>query len=283
MFSYKKNNVLVNSFENISSLYKFINETPRRENARIESEENDEYFSGTSSLDEAYNLLLGGDEKLFEKFKSLDKISIDKLLGNVINRPKEINDIVGFQANVPQYLLGIPTNMINQEPKRVSQKVLNIILNIAVSCGVDKDEIQKVGNLYIQVLDLLEKAEYRVNLYVMQASESCSNYYYSLVRIKTDREPFNIKKCIFPIMHPSMHRRIFFKWEESCDALNEITRDGYGRPHTDNKKIKEKLDKILKANFIVWNFQRWKNGNSIDVETQSILKELKDNYGIEIK
>ena len=181
MFSYKKNNVLVNSFENISSLYKFINETPRRENARIESEENDEYFSGTSSLDEAYNLLLGGDEKLFEKFKSLDKISIDKLLGNVINRPKEINDIVGFQANVPQYLLGIPTNMINQEPKRVSQKVLNIILNIAVSCGVDKDEIQKVGNLYIQVLDLLEKAEYRVNLYVMQASESCSNYYYSLV------------------------------------------------------------------------------------------------------
>lgn len=282
MFYYKKSRTLVNSFSSISEFFNYINNTPRRNSANNHSESGDFDFTGTHSLEEAYNLLLSGDEKLFNKFKSLDKISIEKILGNVINRPKIKNDLVGFQANVPQYLLGLPTNMINQEPKKTSQKVLNIIINITVSCGVSKDHIQKVGNLYIQVLDLLEKAGYRVNLYIIQAEESNNYYYYSLVRIKTDREPFNIKKCIFPIMHPSMHRRIFFKWEEVCDTENEITDDGYGRPHTDSKKIKETLDKILKSNFIVWNFQRWQSGNKIDVEVESVLKELKKNYGIDI-
>lgn len=282
MYEKKKNRLLINTFSDISEFYKFINTTPRRNSARKESEENDYDFSGTNNLEEAYNLLLGGDEKLFNKFKSLNKISVDKLLGNVINRPKQRNDVVGFQANVPQYLLGLPTNMINQEPKKISQKVLNIIINLTVSCGVSRDKINKVGNLYVQVLDLLEKAGYRVNLYILQCSESNDNYYYSLVRIKTDREPFNIKKCIFPIMHPSMHRRIFFKWEEVCNTENEITRDGYGRPYTNTKKIEEVLNKELKNKFIVWNFQRYESGGNINVEAERILKELKENYGINI-
>lgn len=282
MFVYKKGKTLVNSFSNISELYNYIDKTPRRASANSESEDNGFGFTGTHSLKEAYDLLLGGDEELFKKFKTLKKISVEKILGNVINRPKSKNDVVGYQANVPQYLLGIPTNMINQEPKRTSQKVLNIIINLTVSCGVDRQHIQKVGSLYTQVLDLLEKAGYRVNLYIMQAEESNNYYYYSLVRIKTDKEPLNIKKCIFPIMHPSMHRRIFFKWEEVCDTENEITDDGYGRPYTDTQGIKKVLDKVLKSNFIIWNFQRWKNNNEIDVEAKSILDELKKNYGIDV-
>jgi len=282
MFIYKKGKTLVNSFSNISELYNYIEKTPRRSGANNHSEENDFDFTGTHSLEEAYDLLLSGDENLFNKFKSLKKISVEKILGNVINRPKQINDIVGYQANVPQYLLGIPTNMINQQPKRTSQKVLNIIINLTVSCSVDRKHIEKVGNLYVQVLDLLEKAGYRVNLYIMQAEESNDYYYYSLVRIKTDKEPLNIKKCIFPIMHPSMHRRIFFKWEEVCDTANEITDDGYGRPYTVTSAIKSTLDKILKSNFIIWNFQRWNNGNEIDVEAKSVLKELKEKYGIDV-
>ena len=282
MFVYKKGKTLVNSFSNISELYNYIEKTPRRSGANNHSEDNDFGFTGTHSLEEAYDLLLSGDEELFNRFKSLKKISVEKILGNVINRPKQINDIVGYQANVPQYLLGIPTNMINQQPKKTSQKVLNIIINLTVSCSVDRSHIEKVGNLYIQVLDLLEKAGYRVNLYMMQAEESHDYYYYSLVRIKTDKEPLNIKKCIFPIMHPSMNRRIFFKWEEVCDTTNEITHDGYGKPFTVTSIIKSTLDKILKSNFIIWNFQRWNNGNEIDVEAKSVLKELKEKYGRDV-
>jgi len=282
MYAKKKDKLLINVFSDISDIYNYINKTPRRETAERQSEEGGIGFTGTHSLDEAYNLLLGGDERLYAEYKGLDKVSIEKVLGNIINKPKQINDIVGFQANVPQYLLGIPTNMINSEPKKTSQKILNIIINLTVSCGVSKEKIKKVGNLYLQVLDLLEKAGYRVNLYIMQAEESCGYHYYSMVRIKTDREPLNIKKCIFPIMHPSMHRRIFFKWEEVCDTQHEITDYGYGTPYTNKIEILKTLNNELKTNFIVWNFQRWDSNNSINVEAKNILDELKTEYGIDV-
>lgn len=287
MYSYKKNNKLVDIFSNISELYNYINKTPRRRTAGNSSESGDYDFTNTHSLDEAYDLLLGGDEKLFGKFKKLDKISVEKILGNVINRPKEINDVVGYQANVPQFLLGIPTSMINQEPKKTSQKVLNIALSVGVSACVDTDEIEEAGNIYIQVLDLLEKAGYRINLYIISANDTYNNgKIYSLVRVKTDKEPFNIKKSIFPIMHPSMLRRIFFKYWEVCDCFYEdgdrdFTQGGYGRVNDDKKNISEILNKTLKMNFIVWRFQRF-NDNKVDVNAKTILDELKRDYGIDL-
>lgn len=286
MYTYKKDKDLLDTFSSISELYNYINNTPRRATAGNSSESGSNNFTKTKNLTEAYDLLLSGDETLYKKFKSLDKISIEKILGNVISRPKSKNDVVGFQANVPQYLLGLPTNMINQEPKKTSQKVLNIALSIGVSACVDTDEIENAGNIYIQVLDLLEKAGYRTNLYIMTANEAGSNgNIYSMVRIKTDREPFNIKKCIFPIMHPSMLRRIIFKYWEVCDCYKNGTSDftqwGYGSVNDNKSKTKNILKKALRTDFIVWRFQRFDN-NKADVNVKSILQELKKDYGINI-
>ena len=286
MIRYEKDNIYLNQFSDISELYNYITKTPRRSTAGRASEKDEYNFSNTHNIEEAYDLLLGGDDNLFKKFKSLKKISVDKLLGNAINRHKQMNDVVGFQANVPQYLLGLPTNMINQEPKKISQKVLNILLSIGVSGGVETYQIENLGNLYIQVLDLLEKSGYRTNLYLLEATEAMDKDIYCLTRIKTDREPFNIKKCIFPIMHPSYLRRIMFKWDEVCDInigeYEDFTQGGYGRPKTDTKKIKSHIDKILKTNFIVWKFQEFDDDDSINVEAERVLKELKSKYGIDI-
>lgn len=286
MYQYKRKEILFNSFSNISEYYNYITKTPKRPSADNSSEDNGKSFSGTESLEEAYKLLLSGDDDLYQKYKGLEKLSIEKILGNVINRPKQKNDVVGFQANVPQYLLGLPTNMINQEPKKTSQKVLNIVLSIGVSAYVSKQEIEKVGNLYIQVLDLLEKAGYRVNLYTLHAVDTHHNEdVYCIVRIKTDREPFNIKKSIFPIMHPSYLRRVGFRYNEVCDIDNiksDFTQSGYGCPITDKKELRDKLNKILKTDFIVWRFQQDFANEGVEKATKKILKELKEDYGIDV-
>lgn len=285
MFKYKKDNILLDTFNNISEFYKYISSTEPRKTAGNSSESGSKDFTDTYNLEDAYKLLLGGDEKLYSDYRRLEKISVSKLLGNVINRPKEKNDVVGFQANVPQYLLGLPTNMINQEPKKTSQKILNIALSFCVSCWVDTEDIKKVGNLYIQVIELLEKAGYRVNLYLVCATKTYKNgNLYDLIRIKTDREPFNIKKCIFPLMHPSMLRRLNFKYWEVCDCYTDgerdFTKDGYGTVNDNKKEIKQILEKVLKTNFIVWRFQEL-SGN-LEQNVKRVLDELKKDYGIEI-
>ena len=50
MYLYKKDRLLVNSFENISSFYNYIEKTPRRRGVRQESEQADYDFTGTHSL-----------------------------------------------------------------------------------------------------------------------------------------------------------------------------------------------------------------------------------------
>ena len=97
--------------------------------------------------------------------------------------------------NVPAYLIGNPLNMINTEIGRISHKVINKFLSIGVPCHIDKEEITIRGLIYLTVIDLLEKAGYRCNLYAgVTASGSCAEYMY--VRIKTDREPLNLKKLV---------------------------------------------------------------------------------------
>lgn len=276
----KRKELCLNVFSNISEFYNFLQKTPRRKTARKGSEEkDDDSWRGTKTLEEAYDLLLGGDEKLYKQFQEQKDISVDKLLGNMINKNKTKNDVVGFQPNVPNFLLGVPDNMINQVPKKISQKILNIVLCMSVSAGVSSRTLQNIGMKYTQIIDLLEKGGYRVNLYISHAGIEDGEKNICLIRIKTDREPFNIKKCVFPIAHPSMFRRIMFRWMECCDVDNELTSWGYGSPIQDKNYLQRIVEKNLKNNFIVWNFQ---NTDYQDVGVDKIIEELKEKYGIRI-
>lgn len=282
MYQIKKERILINSFSNLSEYYNYLKNTPRRKGADDSSESNDRHFTGTDSLDEAYNLMLYGDEELFSEIASKkNKIDITKILGNKINRNTNFNDIVGFQADVPAFLKGVPTNMINQHPKKISQKVLNIFIDGACSCGMSKEKIQECGVIYASVIDMLEKIGYRCNVYMTEFSTYNNYKYGSLVRIKTDREPFNLKKLAFPIAHTSFFRRLGFKWIESCDldvrAIgSDPTQHGYGRPLDDNKEKKKILEQYLKIKAIVLSKQ-----NSGKVSVESVIKEL-EREGIKI-
>ena len=277
----KKNELCLNVFSNISEFYNFILKTPRRDGAGNSSESGNSSFTGTKSLKEAYDLLLGGDENLYKEFIENKDLTIEKQLGNVINKKRIKNDIVGFMPNVPNYLLGLPNNMYNETPNKISQKVLNIVLIMSVSSGVSKSTLKDVGMKYAQVIDLLEKAGYRVNLYIGHSGiyereiDSC------IIRIKTDREPFNLKKCVFPIAHPSMFRRVMFRWIECCDVDKELTGGwgGYGRPEENKSVIKKYIEENLKINVIMWNFQ---DDDYRKVGIPKILEDLEKNYGIKI-
>lgn len=268
---------MIDIYNNISELYNDLKDKRPRPTARSESDDREQPdWAGSKSLEDAYQLMLHGDEELYRKIKNtVKKIDITKILGNVIKRNTNYNDVVGFQVNVPNFLAGVPIDMINNHPTRKSQKIINIIVNGSVSARISSDNIIKAGAYYYAIIDLLEKAGYRCNVYVM-ANYDHNDEGYMVVRAKTDREPFNREKMAFLLAHPSFHRRINFKWIECCPCDGEPTRSGYGTPVTDEDHIKKIFDKELKSDFIVWSLQK-----DYQVNIEEMIDRLKEK-GIKI-
>ena len=277
MLSLRRKNYILDCYSNISELYNDLKDKKRRRGSEKASESGDYHFTGTRSLEEAYKLMIYGDNELYKRIKdTVRSLNIEKILGNVIKKNTTYNSVVGFQPNVPNYLKGIPTDMIAEKQNKKSQKILNIVVNTTCSCGIDKDEIEKAGAYYYTIIDLLEKSGYRCNVYAMANYKTSEDEGYMLVKVKTDREPFNKEKTAFVLAHPSFQRRINFKWEECCDSKGEPTEYAYGKPITDNEKIKNVLNKELKANFIVWSIQE-----DYKVKIETLVNRLKEQ-GIKI-
>lgn len=273
MLSFSDSNTYINMFENITDISQFLNSKQRKSGRDNGSEERDEDFTGTKTYEEAFELMKYGDENLYKEFKEKKaKVNIDKLLGNAVRKQKYENRLYGCIPNVPAYLLGHPLNMINPEVGKISHKVINIFLSVGVPWNVNKDDITRNGIIYLSVIDLLEKAGYRCNLYAgVTASGSKAEYMY--VRIKTDREPLNIKKLVFPLAHPSMLRRIYFRWAEVNDYDYDITHSGYGSNDSIGR-IKDTMKNIYKEDFIVWIYNKPEKGHEVKA-IKEIIEELK--------
>jgi hypothetical protein len=253
--SNKKN--YINLFDDITDLSSYL-KRPRKPGRCDESEDEGDGFSGTNTFEEAFDLLKYGDEELLKQVKKeQEKVNIEKLIGNAKKRQTYFNNRTGIVPNVPNYLLNIPNNMIDIHKNKISHKIINIYLDISVSGGNDKKEIIRIGTKYLSVIEILESLGYRCNLYAGVSSndnwddDNQSQHLY--VRIKTDREPLNIKKICFPIAHPSFLRRIYFRWAEVNDSVKDITHHGYGGVKN-AQEVKEMLKNEMKDDFIVLGY-----------------------------
>ena len=280
MLSYSSNDLYINLFDNITDLTSYLSTKKRKPGRDNASESKDTSFTHTKSYEEAFDLLKYGDDELYKRFKkNRDKINIEKLLGNAVRKQKYENRIYGCVPNVPAYLLGHPLNMINPEIGRISYKVINIYISVGVCWSINASDIERTGLVYLSVIDLLEKAGYRCNVYC-GASSIGSKAEYMYVRIKTDREPLNLKKLVFPLVHPSMLRRIWFRWAEVNDYDYDIT-GGYGREDS-KEAIRRKLKKVEKEDFIFWGYENVTEEKHELKDIKKIIEELK-KIGIDLK
>ena len=205
-------------------------------------------FSQTYSMSEAFDLLEKKDTSIFDK-KELDKL-ISKNYGTKIVKNKYEDSVVGFIPNVPNFCLGTPNTMITikQDIKKV--KIINIVINSCVSGGINKNSIQKKFSEILNDIIFLEKKGYRVNIYLLIGTvngntEETLKYNLGVVKVKKDSEPIDLKKLVFPLVHPSFLRRFIFRYLETF-GTNDFTHSGYGRPlfiNRDNKHDRQHLNK----------------------------------------
>lgn len=229
----------VSYFDTIDEYTNFLEES---ESLRYGSSDDDDYnFSGTRSLKEALELCKYGDEDL-RKFIYEQNLKFDNVDSLNKVRRSTVNDVVGFMPNVPNYIIGIPTNMIRDNRNIIRSKVLNIFINISAAWHINKDDIKRNAAKYVCAINRLEEEGYRCNVYAGSAGERGDRENLVIVKIKSDKEPMNLAKMAFPLCHPSMLRRLKFKWMETIPI---DFGSGYGSSITNDKQI----NKLLKSIF----------------------------------
>lgn len=262
-------------FDSITDLYRYIVNNKKEIPIGASTLKRDKFYGGIS-FKEALKRLLNGDEELA---KDINNIKIDGIVAEKLTF-KYINDIQGVVPNVPNFLMGLPQSMVRIQRTKIksSQKILNLVFDISVSCTITKEEYMQVSKLFLDVIDKVEKMGYRCNLYIaavtMSESEKFMNTF--LIKLKNSNELFNRYKCSFVLGHMSMFRRIMFRLIELADEndINVKYYSGYGTV-TNRNLVKKTVEDTFKINHISFeNFKIFRIYDYINANEQVIINKI---------
>ena len=217
-------------FDSIIEVVQFNRNTERTEyyqkyHASDSMSSNTYRFTKTNSYEEAEDLLLHGWDSMAEKLTNkLGKVTCK----NNGYKNKTVYGVQGYQACVPRYLQGVPDNMVSNKRIVTKQKVINIVKDFGYSGSTFTDVIEKESIKVLKAVNELELKGYRVNLSIVFVSEYKYRKYIGIVvKIKDAGQKMNVKQLAFPLVHPSMFRRIMFGLIERLEETKGFGK-GYG-------------------------------------------------------
>lgn len=185
-------------------------------------------FTGTTSFEAATRLLLEGDR---ENADSVLRrvVAIKREVGKTTKRQLVGTGVVGFAPNVPNFLAGVPRNMITATPTNKKDKIINLVYNTTAPADTDKEVLQRAVINMAGAIVALEAGGARVNVYAtFSVSASGGHRSGVFVKVKNASQPLDVLKMIYPLGHPSMMRRHFFRWLE-VTKMPAAFRHGYGQ------------------------------------------------------
>lgn len=228
----------VREFSSLNDFETYITNTPLNDTFRwtkLASVSGSEKFTGTHSYEQAVEMFKNGwqskAEELTKKLKVIQNQVIDAQVQKVLF------DVVGFQASVPRYLQGIPTNMVNKKLVPIKQKIVTINKDISYNCGITTEQIVEASIQTLQLVKRIEAQGIRVNLNLIWGVKASGSNEIVKVRLKSANERVNISKLAFPLVHPSMLRRLCFRYLEVAPTVTHGYLYGYGSP-LDGSKLK---------------------------------------------
>ena len=199
--------------------------------AQHSSVDGDYRFTKTKSFDEATELFRNGWQTMSEKLTK--RMKAEEVKPEYIPLAKTTIGVQGYQPVVPLYLMGIPNNMVTKKVVPQKKKVITINKNVTFSGCITTDVIEESNLKVLRLVNKLEAQNYRVNLNVVIAIGQHirdDKGYIIKIRLKKASEKLNINKLAFSLAHPSMLRRLFFRWEEVYPDIPTNYRHGYGIP-----------------------------------------------------
>ena len=222
----------VAEYTSMNEFYQYLCDTPFNDTfrwAKHQSVTQSESFTKTKSFDEAVELMKNGWKDMSEKL--VQKLKVEEQRMEPVMKPKTVYGVAGYQAVVPLYLNGVPTNMLSKKQVPVKQKVITLNKSICYHCGYTTDEIIEESIKAFRIIKKLEANGYRCNLNVIVgASANDGTTFAFKIRVKNSTEKLNVSKLAFPLVHPSMMRRLYLRWLEVFPGVTNKYTHGYGHP-----------------------------------------------------
>lgn len=215
-------NIIKEHFKSIHEMISVIESRPNNKvmNNSHSSETNGKDFTGTASYNEAKELFRNGYTKILSKIKT----GVAANMKRTDTKPRRSieNNVVGHAPNVPNAIMGLPNSMILTRTIPQKTKTISLITDISENAGTRTDEFIKSGIAVLSVVNSLELAGYRVNLKVaFYNAKEGNDRALGTVNVKDYREHLDLQKLCFPLAHPSMFRRLGFKWIETVPGLEQ--------------------------------------------------------------
>lgn len=184
---------------------------------------------GYNSYEEARSMILRGDNELAKQLRGTEKLNINIPVTGM--RRKMCTRVAGFAPHVPNYIVGVPNDMLWVEEKKAKSPVLTIVYNIGCLSGSSGSLVTKVSARIMSAIMSAERKGYRINLFVASAQhESDSNEDAGFIcKIKDAGQYIDTLKMALPMISPAMNRRFGFRFRETLEGLSVSSwRYGYG-------------------------------------------------------
>ena len=227
----KHNKTVIREFTSVNEFENYITNSPLNEVFRWEtlsSVKGTQSFTQTKSYEEATSLFKNGWDSMAQNITH--QLNVKKCQTLDTHVQKVMFDVVGFQASVPRYLQGIPTNMVNKKLVPIKQKVITLNKDISYNAYTSTQDIIDASIQTLQLIKKLEAQGIRVNLNLIFGAKADKNTEVVKIRLKSANERLNISKLAFPLVHPSMLRRLLFRYIEVAPTVTKGFRWGYGYP-----------------------------------------------------
>lgn len=238
-----KRKVFTKQFEGLNDFYQHCRDGLRNRTAfaKQSSIEGTKGFTGTKDYAEAEQLLINGWSQGAEKLTAQLKVANSTFQNKEVK--KAIFDIVGFQASVPRYLQGVPTNMVNKKVEKKKQKVITLVKSITYLGHIGTAQIMDDSIKFLQIVQGIEAKGIRVNVDVFFHAVNSGEEMMIRIPIKKSSERLNLSKMSFPLLHPSFLRRFIFRAMEVESRVRTQWAYGYGQPGG-----KMQVEALLKPN-----------------------------------
>lgn len=253
-------------YDSLQEFYNYLIETPFNQAfcwAEHSSVTNSYHFTKTHDFSEATKLFKEGWSDMAQKLVQRLKVVENKTQPTM--KPRNTLGVCGYQAVVPLYLQGVPNNMVSKKMVPVKQKVITLNKSLDYNGATSSDKIVEESIKAMQIVKKLEAQGFRCNLNIVLGTSAGwgadARQFIIKVRIKSANEKLNVSKLAFPLVHPSMLRRLFFRFIEVYPNVTNKFVGGYGHPATSTE-----LRTVFTGEYLLPNFIR-KDVNTINTIT----------------
>lgn len=180
-----------------------------------------------ATYEEALELLSIGDPEKAAQIRAEGEILAEKTSGAV---PRIHTGVIGCVPCVPNYLRGVPNNMlyIKREPQQ--KPIIDIYVVSSIYADINERKVAEKAAMLANIITATEQAGVRVNLYACAGTASSygtdSNYFGFSVKLKEANSPLNLLNIAFCICNKAFCRSISLRWLE-CVSKRKIGGHGY--------------------------------------------------------